>query len=625
MGGERGGRLGPALREPRQPLPPGLLPALLRPRHPRRAQRARLRPRPDGQGRRGRHRHRLRQRPAHHRARRGGGGDAARLPAADARLLADRPRRRRPDRGRAAGVPRHRATRGTDRLPAPRRRLRPADGPLRRGRHAVAPGPQGLPLRRARDLATRRHDAPRVRPQRPHEAPRRRPPRALRPRRPARPARPDRDAHPVDRRLLRVRGRHLARRPHRQLHGARERRRGDVRQDAQGRDGDAEPAQDRDGLRDGPAPREEPHLRRPERGVAPRRPRPQPQGRRRARPLARAHLVQALRGVRLRRPDAQVRDRAPEDLRGQPRPVGSGPHRRHGGGGGGGTGQAAGRPHDPRLRAGRGLQHRPLQHPVLPLRALRGSAHPEGRQDARDDPHRHEAPDRRGPGGPRRGAGRRRRGGGEAVQGGLALVVGAGRGRPRRVGRRERPHAAAVRGGEGRKRRRRLGARDQVPGVGSLPAHRHRPEGRPPRREDRLHRLAGLGRPRAEGGRRRGEHPRLRGRQAGVRARGDRDAGDSHPAQGARPREPRVGLAGPAHRVDRGEGGGDAVHLHRHGGDGAQRLRARDASPAPRADRQRPADPSLRRRPGQGGEPADAAPAACSTSRRSWRRRRRPR
>ena len=37
---------------------------------------------------------------------------------------------------------------------------------------------------------------------------------------------------------------------------------------------------------------------------------------------------------------------------------------------------------------------------------------------------------------------RRRRGGGEALQGGLALVVGAGRGRPRRLGRRERPHAA---------------------------------------------------------------------------------------------------------------------------------------------------------------------------------------
>ena len=188
-------------------------------------------------------------------------------------------------------------------------------------------------------------------------------------------------------------------------------------------------------------------------------------------------------------------------------------------------------------------------------------------------------------------------------------MVGAGRGRPRRLGRRERPHAAAVRGREGGERRRRLGARDQVPGVGSLPAHGHRPDGRPPRREDRLHRLAGLGRARAEGGRRRGEHPRLRGRQAGVRARGDGDPRDPHPAQGARPREPRVGLAGPAHRVDRGEGGRDAVHLHRHGGDGAQRLRARDAAPAPRADRQRPADPALRRRPGQGGEPADAPPA----------------
>ncbi len=107
----------------------------------------------------------------------------------------------------------------------------------------------------------------------------------------------------------------------------------------------------------------------------------------------------------------------------------------------------------------------------------------------------------------------------------------------------------------------------------------------------------------------RGEHPRLRDRQAGVRSRGDGDPRHPHPAKGARPREPRVGLAGAAHRVDRGERGRDAVHLHRHGGNGAQRLRARDASPAPRADRQRPADPALRRRPRQGGEPADAPPA----------------
>ena len=82
--------------------------------------------------------------------------------------------------------------------------------------------------------------------------------------------------------------------------------------------------------------------------------------------------------------------------------------------------------------------------------------------------------------------------------------------------------------------------------------------------QGRLHRLAGLGGARAEGGGRRGERPRLRGRQAGVRARRDGDPRDPHAAEGARPREPRVGLAGPAHRVDRGEGAGDALHLHRH-------------------------------------------------------------
>ena len=63
------------------------------------------------------------------------------------------------------------------------------------------------------------------------------------------------------------------------------------------------------------------------------------------------------------------------------------------------------------------------------------------------------------------------------------------------------------------------------------------------------------------------------------------------------------------HRVDRGQGAGDALHVHRHGRDGAERLRPRDAAAAARADRQRPADPALRHRPGQGGEPADAAPA----------------
>ena len=472
VAGERGRRLGPALREPRQPLPPRLLPALLRPRHPRGAQRARLRPRPDGQGRGGRHRHRLRHRPAHHQAHRGGRGDAPRLPAADARLLPDRPRRRSP-RSRCRD-PRSSPPCGTGDKPAT---CASTAAPLSRWPTSTWPA-RGRPgVSRASSTASAGSGAPATHMHlafvlaRPHEAPRRGPPGALRPRGPARPARPDRDAHPVDRRLLRLRGRHLARRAHRQLHGARERRRRDVRQDAQGRDGDAQPAQDRDGLRDGRAARGKPRLRRAELGVAARRPRPRPQGRRGAALSPAPHLVQAPRGVRLRRPHAEVRDRAPEDLRGQPRPDGPGPHRRHGRGGGGGAGQAAGRPHDPRLRAGRGLQHRPLQHPVLPLRALRGPAHPEGRQDARDDPHRHQAPDRRGPGGPRRGAGRRRRGGGEAVQGGLALVVGARRGRPRRVGRRERPHAAAVRGREGGERRRRLGARDQVPGVGSLPAH----------------------------------------------------------------------------------------------------------------------------------------------------------
>ena len=255
LGRERGGRLGPALREPRQPLPPRVLPALLRPRHPRRAQRPRVRPRPHGQGRRGRLRDRLRHRPPDHRPRRGRRGDAPRLPAADARHRPHRPRRHRASPGGAAGVPRHGAPRRPDRLPAPRRRLRPPGRPLRRGRHPVAEGPQGLPLRRARDLAPRRRHAPHVHPPRPREEDRGRPPGALRPRGPARPARADGEPHAVDGRLLRVRRGHRARRPHRQLHGPRERGRGDLRQDAQGRDGHAQPPQDRDGVRDRPAPR----------------------------------------------------------------------------------------------------------------------------------------------------------------------------------------------------------------------------------------------------------------------------------------------------------------------------------------------------------------------------------
>ena len=119
-------------------------------------------------------------------------------------------------------------------------------------------------------------------------------------------------------RLLRVRRGHGARRAHRQLQRARERGRGELREDAQGRDGDAQPAQDRDGFRQRRAPREEPALGCAQLGLAPRRARAQPQGRRRARALARPHQLQALRGVRLRRPDAEVRDRAPEDLRGDP-------------------------------------------------------------------------------------------------------------------------------------------------------------------------------------------------------------------------------------------------------------------------------------------------------------------
>ena len=118
-----------------------------------------------------------------------------------------------------------------------------------------------------------------------------------------------------------------------------------------------------------------PRRRPAELGLAPRRPRPQPQGRRRARALARAHQLQALRGVRLRRPHPQVRDRAADDLRRQPGRDRQGAGRRGGGDPGGGARQAARGLHDARLRAGRRLQHRPLQHPVLArTRATSGSA-----------------------------------------------------------------------------------------------------------------------------------------------------------------------------------------------------------------------------------------------------------
>ena len=109
----------------------------------------------------------------------------------------------------------------------------------------------------------------------------------------------------------------------------------------------------------------------------------------------------------------------------------------------------------------------------------------------------------------------------------------------------------------------RLGVRDQVPRLGPLPHHRRRPGGRPPHRQGRLRRLAGLGGARAEGGGRRGDRPRLRPRQARVRPGRDGDPRPPDAAEGARPREPGVGLAGPAHRVDRGEGAGDALHASR--------------------------------------------------------------
>ena len=136
--------------------------------------------------------HRLRHRPADHRPHRGRRGDAPRLPAADARAPPG-PTATASRGSRWSGPPflatvRHGGQTGYLRL----------DGgsalPMAHfdvAGTAVPEGPQGLPLRRARDLAARRHDAPHVRPPRPHEAPRRRPPGALRPRGPPRPARAD--------------------------------------------------------------------------------------------------------------------------------------------------------------------------------------------------------------------------------------------------------------------------------------------------------------------------------------------------------------------------------------------------------------------------------------------------
>ena len=129
-------------------------------------------------------------------------------------------------------------------------------------------------------------------------------------------------------------------------------------------------------------------------GLAPRRARAKPEGRRRARAERFAHALPALRGVLLRRPDPALRHGAPEDLRGHARRDGPGEGRRAGRSRGRRPRQAARRPHDARLRAGWRLQHRPLQHSVLALRALRRRARSEGRQDARHAAHRPEAPRR---------------------------------------------------------------------------------------------------------------------------------------------------------------------------------------------------------------------------------------
>ena len=252
--------------------------------------------------------------------------------------------------------------------------------------------------------------------------------------------------------------------------------------------------------------REEPARGRLELGLAPRRSRAQPEGGRRARAVARPHQLQALRGVRLRRPHA--RSTRPSARRSST--------------------AASTRPASARIDAAL----------AQPTRSPRASCAPTSRRasSSRAAPSASTAsasrtrPTRATWACARRRATRRaaccsptrstastsrsstRRaspaGDGEvraqALQGRVALVVGEGRGEPRRLGRRERPRAAAtgvvkVKNGAGAweleikypEWGRYLRARDDKAG-----GHR---AGR-----DALHRLAGLGRPRPEGaGRRR--------------------------------------------------------------------------------------------------------------------------
>ena len=150
-----------SLREPQRSLPPRLLPPLLRPRHARRAQRAGVRHRPDRQGREPNGLV-LVQRPSDGPAVPGRRRDRSRLPAADARHGPDGPRRawpRCPAERPASSPPCGTAGR---RLPAAGRRLRPPRAHFDMAGEVVE-GPEGVPLRRARGLAPRRHDPPHVR------------------------------------------------------------------------------------------------------------------------------------------------------------------------------------------------------------------------------------------------------------------------------------------------------------------------------------------------------------------------------------------------------------------------------------------------------------------------------
>ena len=405
--------------------------------------------------------------------------------------------------------------------------------------------------------------------------------------------------------------------PHRQLAGPRPRRRPDLREDPQDRDGRAQPAQDRPRRRAGNARPQGHALRGRRHGpVAPRRAGGEPEIRRVGPPVAAGDPVRPLPGLRLRRPGPRLRGRHGRGGRGRPRRrrQGPGPDRHQAAAAQ--PGPARRRLHQPRLRGERRLQRRHLL-PALPsLRFLCRRPRTAGR------PGPGPARDRQGP--PGRHRHRRSLGPARLPRQGrrlplpdrVAVVVGAER-RVARPVRLQRPDPADRRvHGLDPGRRRALDVQDPLSRLGPVPGPGRGPRERPRHGPDRLRRLAGLGRTGPRGGRPRGDRALLHRRQAVLQGRRE---GRHLPARG-RP-GPGPGLhrerdLGPRHDVGAHGQGREPLRDPAHGGHGAQRLCPRHAPPAAPGQDERRAHPALRRHPAPRRGPGDEARAGDQDGRR---------